>query len=90
MCYYLKGGEINLKIMTCKQLAGACDEEFHAETFEEMGELSKKHAMEMAQKGEPAHLEKMQEMMTLMSNPEAMQQWMEDKQKEFEALPENQ
>lgn len=34
-----------MKTMTCKQLGGACDKEFHTETFEEMAELSKKHGM---------------------------------------------
>jgi len=73
--------------MTCKQLRGACDKEFHAETFEEMAELSKKHGMEMAQKGDEAHIEVMQEMKKLMDDPEAMQDWMESKKKEFDALP---
>ncbi len=31
-----------MKTMTCKQLGGACDKEFQANTFEEMAELSKK------------------------------------------------
>ena len=35
-----------MKKMTCKQLGGACDTEFHANTFEEMADLSKKHALE--------------------------------------------
>ena len=33
--------------MNCKQLGGACDQEFRAETFEEMVDLSKKHGMEI-------------------------------------------
>lgn len=33
--------------MTCKQLGGACNHEFRADTFEEMAELSKSHGMEM-------------------------------------------
>ena len=75
--------------MTCKQLAGACDVEFHADTFEQMGELSKKHAMEMAQKGDQAHLDKMAEMKQNMTEkPEAVQEWFANKQKEFDALPE--
>lgn len=81
---------IYMKIMTCKQLGGACDKEFHAETFEEMGEMSKKHAMEMAQMGDKAHIEKMEEMKSLMmSNPEVAKEWSEEKQKEFDALPED-
>ena len=78
-----------MKTMTCKQLAGACDKEFHAETFEEMGEMSKKHAMEMAEKGDKAHIEKMEEMKNMMSDPEAMKEWFAKVQKEFDALPED-
>ena len=50
-----------MKTMTCKQLGGACDTEFHANSFEEMAELSKKHGMEMFQKGDKDHLEAMNE-----------------------------
>jgi hypothetical protein len=76
--------------MTCRQLGGACDHEFHADTFDEMASMSKIHAMEMFQKGDGAHLKAMQEMQELMKTPEAMKIWMENKQKEFEALPDNQ
>lgn len=76
-----------MKAMTCRQLAGACDKEFHAETFDEMGEMSKNHAMEMAEKGDNAHIEKMEEMKNLMNNPQAMKKWLEKKQKEFDTLP---
>ena len=75
--------------MNCKQLGGACDKEFHAETFEIMAELSKKHGMEMYGKGDKEHLKAMNEMKRLMKNPETMKEWMESKLKEFEALPED-
>jgi hypothetical protein len=79
-----------MKTMTCKQLAGACDMEFHAETFEEMGELSKKHAMEMAEKGDQAHIDKMEEMKeNSMNKPEDIKEWFEKVQKEFNELPED-
>ena len=29
-----------MKTMTCKQLGGACDKEFHANTFEEIGPIA--------------------------------------------------
>ena len=77
-----------MKTMTCKQLGGACDLEFRANSFEEIAEMSKTHGMEMYQKGEPAHLKAMQEMQQMMQSQEKMQQWMEDKRKEFEASPE--
>lgn len=76
-----------MKTMTCRQLGGACDAQFKANTFEGIAELSKKHGMEMFQKKDPAHLEAMGEMKTLMSNPEAMQAWFQNKKTEFEALP---
>jgi hypothetical protein len=75
--------------MTCKQLGGACDKEFHAETFEEMAELSKKHGIEMAEKGDEEHLSVMEEMRKVMNDPEVMKEWIEKKQKEFDALTED-
>jgi hypothetical protein len=78
-----------MKTMTCKQLGGACDIEFHANSFEEMAELSKKHGMEMFQKGDKAHLEAMNEMKELMKTQDAMKTWFETKRKEFDALPED-
>ena len=78
-----------MKTMTCKQLGGACDRQFHATSFEEMAELSKKHGMEMFQMGDEEHLKAMNEMKKLMKTPEAMKDWFENKRKEFEALPED-
>jgi hypothetical protein len=75
--------------MTCKELGGACDLEFHANTFEEMEELSKKHGMEMHQAQDPAHLQAMQDMQGLMKSPEDMEKWYESKRLEFEALRED-
>jgi len=63
--------------------------EFKANTFEEMAELSKAHGMEMYQAGDKAHLNAMKEMQGLMSSPDAMKEWFENKRKEFEASPED-
>jgi hypothetical protein len=76
-----------MKTMTCKQLGGACEKEFNASTFEEMAEMSKKHAMEMFQSADAAHLRAMNKMQELMKTPEAMKEWFENKRKEFDALP---
>ena len=78
-----------MKTMTCKQLGGACNEQFHANSFEEMAALSKKHGMEMFQKGDKDHLEAMNEMKELMKTPDAMKTWFETKRMEFDAVPEN-
>ena len=77
-----------MKSMTCKQLGGACDLVFKADTFEEIAELSKNHGMEMFAKGDEAHLKAMDEMKSLMQNPEDMKNWYEGKKKDFETLPE--
>ena len=76
-----------MKTMTCKQLGGVCDLEFHANTFEEMAEMSKKHGMEMYQKGDEEHIKVMEEMKALMGDPNAMKEWFEGKRKEFAELP---
>ena len=78
-----------MKTMNCKQLGGPCDKEFHANTFEEMAELSKTHGMEMFQKQDKDHLEAMNKIQELMKELDAMTEWFESKKKEFEALPED-
>lgn len=75
--------------MTCNQLAGACDTEFRAETFQEMGELSRTHAMAMAEKGDQAHIDKINEMKALMTKPGAAEEWFANVQKQFDALPDD-
>lgn len=77
-----------MKTMTCKQLGGSCDKEFHANSFEEIAGMSKQHAMEMFEKKDAEHLQAMNEVQELMKKPEVMKQWFENKKKEFEALPE--
>jgi hypothetical protein len=78
-----------MKTMTCKQLGGACDIKFYAKTFEEITETSKKHGMEMYEKGDEEHIKAMNEMKELMNDPKAMKEWIENKKKEFDALPED-
>lgn len=75
-----------MKKMTCKQLGGACDLEFQADTWEEMSALSKAHGMEMFQKGDEAHLNAMKAIKEKMTNPEVMQEWMDARKKEFDGL----
>ena len=76
-----------MKTMTCKKLGGACDLKFHGNTFEEMKQMSQKHAHEMYKNGDEKHIKVMKEMMVLMKNPKAMKDWMERKKKEFDAIP---
>ena len=78
-----------MKTMTCKQLGGACDKEFHANSFEEIAEMSKRHGMEMLQKGDENHVRAMNEMREIMKTPAAMSEWFEKRRREFEAIPED-
>lgn len=75
--------------MTCKQLGGACDEVFHASTFDEMAEISQQHGKKMFQQNDEAHLKVMSDMGKLMQDPEAMKEWFNNKRKEFDALPDD-
>ncbi|HAZ95093.1 MAG TPA: DUF1059 domain-containing protein [Porticoccaceae bacterium] len=78
-----------MKTMNCKQLGGACDKEFHADSFEEIAEMSKQHGMEMFKSNDEAHLKAMNEMQQRMQNPDAMMEWFETKRAEFENLSES-
>lgn len=78
-----------MKTMTCIQLGGACDLEFHASTFEEMAQLSQQHGREMFEKSDVDHMNAMEQMKEKMSDPKAMQEWMEKKHEEFDALAED-
>jgi predicted small metal-binding protein len=78
-----------MKTMTCKQLGGACDLAFSAESFEKIGKLSKQHAMAMHEVQDVAHLKAMNAMSELMKSPENMQAWFESKEEEFNALAES-
>jgi hypothetical protein len=78
-----------MKTITCKQLGGACDQTFSANTFDEAAMMVSKHAREMVQQGDAAHLEAMNAMRNAMTSPEAINAWMDDKRKVFNELPED-
>ena len=75
-----------MKKMTCKQPGGACDLEFHGETFDDIANQSKKHGMDMLQKGDTAHIEAMSEMQKMMKEPSDFAKWFEAKKEEFNNL----
>lgn len=80
-----------MKTMTCKQLGGACNMEFHGNTFEEISDKSKQHGMEMFQQKDKAHLKAMIDMREAMKTSDSaeMKTWIKTKQEEFNALPDN-
>ena len=78
-----------MKTMTCKELGGACSQTFRANTFDEIAMMVSKHAREMVQQGDAAHIAAMNEMRNAMASPDAMNAWMDEKRKAFSALPDN-
>lgn len=78
-----------MKTMTCKQLGGACDLKFQADTFEEMAELSKAHGTQMFISNDTAHLQAMNAMQELMKTQGAWQTWFDKKKNEFNVLQNN-
>ena len=78
-----------MKTMTCKQLGGACELEFRAETFEEIAELSRNHGMDMFKKDDSQHMQAMQKMQELMKSPSELEKWLQTKEKEFNDLPDD-
>jgi predicted small metal-binding protein len=76
-----------MKTMTCKQLGGACNQTFSADTFDEIAMMVSKHAREMVQQGDAQHIEAMNEMRNNMTSPQAMSTWMDEKRKAFDSLP---
>ena len=75
-----------MKTMTCRQLGGACDQNFSANTFDEIAMMVSKHAREMVQQGDAAHTNAMNEMRKNMTSPDAMKEWMDERRKAFNAL----
>ncbi|HTE32004.1 MAG TPA: DUF1059 domain-containing protein [Chryseolinea sp.] len=75
-----------MKTMTCRQLGGACDQTFSANSFDEIAMMVSKHAREMVQNGDQPHIVAMNEMRSNMTSPEATKAWMDDKRKVFDAM----
>lgn len=78
-----------MKRMSCRQLGGACDEMFEADSFEQIAELSQQHGMAMFERQDAEHLAAMQLMRERMKDPSAMAEWFEAKRREFDALPDD-
>ena len=75
-----------MKTMTCKQLGGACDKTFSADTFDEIVTMSKRHGMEMFEKNDKSHLDAMEEISVIMQDQSKMHEWFNQKKEEFNAL----
>ena len=75
-----------MKTMTCKQLGGACDKAFSANTFDEIIYMSKNHGMKMFKQKDKRHLDAMEKISLLMQDQNKMEEWFNQKKEEFNAL----
>ena len=75
-----------MKTMTCQQLDGACQAQFHGHTFEEIEAQSKAHGKAMMEQQDAAHLQAMQSLMERNKTPQDWQQWYEEKKAMFNRL----
>lgn len=77
-----------MKTILCKNLGGpdTCEHVFSAESFEELGNASKSHVMEMIQGGDEAHMAAIERMKNM--SPEDQQKEFASYQAQFEAAPE--
>lgn len=80
-----------MKTMKCAQLGGpaTCTVEFHANDWEDLKNQSMNHGKEMAQQKDAAHIEAMAIMMEIGKDEAKMNAWMDEKKKEFDALPQD-
>lgn len=81
----MRGGEVKMKTMTCRQMGGPCDEPIHGSTPEEMMNNGTAHVTSMDDEEHKKVLVMMDEM---HKNPEAGKQWTDEFMAKYNELPE--
>ena len=80
-------GDGGMKKITCKQLGGACGRAFLGDSFEDVARQSRQHAMDMFAKNDADHRNAAETMKSLLANLTAMKEWMSEREKYFNNLP---
>ena len=78
-----------MKTMTCKQMGGPCDVQFHGNTADDVIKSQDKHLKEMVANGDETHQEALKAMQGRWKNPLKGMGWYMKTQKDFAALPED-
>jgi len=73
-----------MKKATCKDMRGACEQEFEGETAEEMGGKCREHVMQMVQGGDADHKAALDSMMA--QSKEDQEKWYNEFIANFESL----
>jgi Protein of unknown function (DUF1059) len=76
-----------MKTMTCRQLGGPCDHEFHGASADELIKAQDRHLREMVGGGDDDHQPALADMKGRWKNPIAGMGWYRRTKREFAALP---
>ena len=80
-----------MKTMSCKQMGGPCDMQFHGKSADEVIKAQDQHLKEMVnEKNDDAHKPALQEMQGRWKNPISGMKWYMDTKKAFGELPDEQ
>lgn len=78
-----------MKTMTCKQMGGPCDIQFHGNTADEVIKTQDKHLREIVAGGDTLHEDALKAMKGRWKNPIKGMGWYKQVKKDFAALPED-
>jgi hypothetical protein len=78
-----------MKTMTCKQMGGPCDLQFHGNTADEVIKAEDKHLREVVAEGDVTHQSALKAMKGRWKNPIAGMGWYKQVKRDFAALPED-
>jgi Protein of unknown function (DUF1059) len=78
-----------MKTMTCRQMGGPCDAQFHGDKADEVIKAQDAHLKEMVAAGDEAHRSAHEAMQGRWKRPIAGLGWYRTTKKAFAALPED-
>ena len=78
-----------MKTMTCKQMGGPCDAQFHGRKADEVIKAQDAHLKEMVKRGDETHRDAREAMRGRWRHPLAGMGWYRETKRTFAALPES-
>jgi predicted small metal-binding protein len=78
-----------LKTMTCKQLGGPCDLQFHGDTADEIIKAQDEHLKDIVSGGDEAHKRAVKEMRGRWKHPVSGMSWYRNAKRDFAAITED-
>jgi hypothetical protein len=78
-----------MKTMTCKEMGGPCDAQFHGNTGDEVIKAMDHHLKDVVTKGDETHRSALNAMKGRWRNPISGMGWYMGTKKAFAALPED-